>query len=88
LVGGELSHPSKPEQSSIAFSRFSDSPALPPVFAPPLSFSLTAQQLAWLDARRANGSLSRSAALRQALDSLIRLEAQALNSYDAQPVDQ
>jgi hypothetical protein len=83
-----LSHPSNPEQSSIAFSRFSDSQALPPVFAPPLSFSITAQQLAWLDARRANGSLSRSAALRQALDTLISLEAQAPNPNAAQPVDQ
>jgi len=55
---------------------------LPAVFAPPLSISLTADQLAWLDFRRAKGSLSRSAALRQALDTLISLEAssQALDS--------
>lgn len=35
------------------------------------SFALTPQQLAWLDARRQHGSISRSAALRQALDDLM-----------------
>lgn len=39
------------------------------------SFQLTPQQVAWLDARRQHGNLSRSAALRQALDGLIQLEA-------------
>ena len=39
--------------------------------------SITADQLTWLDQQRCNGSLSRSAALRQALDKLIRLEAAA-----------
>jgi Arc/MetJ-type ribon-helix-helix transcriptional regulator len=35
------------------------------------SFALTPEQLAWLDARRQHGSISRSAALRQALDDLM-----------------
>lgn len=46
-----------------------------PEFAPPLSVSITAEQLAWLDASRCNGSLSRSAALRLALDQLMEIEA-------------
>jgi len=46
-----------------------------PEFAPPLSVSVTVEQLDWLDARRANGSLSRSAALRMALDELMQIEA-------------
>ena len=40
-------------------------------YALPVSVSITQQQLAWLDARRRHGSLSRSAALRQVLDNLI-----------------
>ena len=76
-LGSGSDQASKPGQRSLAFSRSFDPLALPPVFAPPLSFSLTADQLAWLDARRAKGSLSRSAAIRQALDTLISLEAQA-----------
>lgn len=44
---------------------------------PPVSFQLTPHQLAWLDSRRSNGALSRSAALRQALDTLMRIEAEA-----------
>ena len=39
------------------------------------SFALTPDQLAWLDARRQHGSLSRSAALRQAIDRLAAIEA-------------
>ena len=42
--------------------------------APPLSFLLTPRQVAWLDGRRHHGSLSRSAALRIALDELMLLE--------------
>ena len=45
-----------------------------PEFAPPLSVSITVEQLAWLDASRCNGSLSRSAALRLALDQLMEIE--------------
>lgn len=44
------------------------------------SFQLTPAQVAWLDARRQHGNLSRSAALRQALDSLIAQDAQTLNA--------
>ena len=36
-------------------------------YALPVSVSITQEQLAWLDARRRHGSLSRSAALRQVL---------------------
>ncbi|MGL6132897.1 MAG: hypothetical protein ACRC1L_01705 [Prochlorococcaceae cyanobacterium] len=47
-------------------------------YAPPLSLSITHEQLRWLDERRRHGSLSRSAALRQALDELFRAERQGL----------
>lgn len=47
-------------------------------YATPLSLSITREQLRWLDERRRHGSLSRSAALRQALDELIRAERQGL----------
>jgi metal-responsive CopG/Arc/MetJ family transcriptional regulator len=40
----------------------------------PVSVSITQQQLAWLDARRRHGSLSRSAALRQVLDAVMDRE--------------
>lgn len=43
-------------------------------FAPPLSISITEDQLAWLDQRRRHGALSRSAALRQVLDAAIAAE--------------
>jgi len=43
-------------------------------FAPPLSISITEDQLAWLDKRRRHGALSRSAALRQVLDAAIAAE--------------
>lgn len=46
-------------------------------YALPVSISITHEQLAWLDARRRHGSLSRSAVLRQVLDSVIRREALA-----------
>jgi hypothetical protein len=48
---------------------------MPQQLSPPISFQLTPAQLAWLDARRHHGSLSRSAALRQALDTLIQIQA-------------
>ena len=44
--------------------------------APPLTFTLTPRQVAWLDGRRLHGCLSRSAALRLALDELIQLEGE------------
>lgn len=40
----------------------------------PLSVVLSPPQLAWLDAQRQQGNLSRSAALRVALDRLIQQE--------------
>ena len=46
-------------------------------YALPVSVSITQEQLAWLDARRRHGSLSRSAALRQVLDVVIHREALA-----------
>lgn len=45
-------------------------------FAPPLTFTLTPRQVAWLDGRRHHGCLSRSAALRLAIDELILLEGE------------
>jgi hypothetical protein len=46
------------------------------VFAPvkPVSVVITERQLAWLDHRRAQGSISRSAVLRIVLDRLIQQE--------------
>jgi hypothetical protein len=41
----------------------------------PVSFTLFSRHLDWLDAKRRHGSLSRSAALRQALDALIAIDA-------------
>jgi len=49
-------------------------------FAPPLSFSITEEQLTWLDRRRRHGALSRSAALRQVLDAAIATEQSANSS--------
>ena len=46
-----------------------------PAMAAPLSVSITASQLAWIDQRRMLGSLSRSAIVRQALDCFIEQEA-------------
>ena len=42
--------------------------------APPISIHFTRKQLAWLDRRRRLGTLTRSAALRQAIDALIQQE--------------
>jgi len=42
--------------------------------APPISIHLTRRQLRWLDGRRRLGTLTRSAALRQAIDALIQQE--------------
>lgn len=42
--------------------------------APPISIHFTRKQLAWLDSRRRLGTLSRSAALRMAIDELIQQE--------------
>jgi|694.fasta_scaffold00809_51 hypothetical protein len=42
--------------------------------SPPISVQLTPRQLAWLDGRRRCSDLSRSAALRAALDALIQQE--------------
>lgn len=42
-----------------------------------VSLALAPRHLAWLDERRRYGSLSRSAALRLALDALIRLDLPA-----------
>jgi Arc/MetJ-type ribon-helix-helix transcriptional regulator len=44
------------------------------LLAPPISIHLTRHQLRWLDGRRLRSSLSRSAALRQAIDALIQQE--------------
>lgn len=41
------------------------------------SFSLHPHQLAWLDARRSKGSLTRSAALRQVLDACMAADIAA-----------
>jgi len=42
--------------------------------APPISIHLTRRQLRWLDSRRLRSSLSRSAALREAIAALIQQE--------------
>ncbi|MCP9915343.1 hypothetical protein [Cyanobium sp. ATX 6F1] len=55
-------------------------------FASPLSFSITEQQLAWLDLRRRHGALSRSAALRQVLDAAIAAEQGSLSQPEPFPV--
>ena len=46
--------------------------------APPISIHFTRKQLAWLDGRRLRSSLSRSAALREAIDALIQQEEGSL----------
>ena len=53
--------------------------------APPLTFTLTPRQVAWLDGRRLHGCLSRSAALRLALDELIQLEGEQHSGRQRQP---
>jgi hypothetical protein len=47
----------------------------------PVTLTLNHRQLAWLDAQRRHGSISRSAALRQAIDRLIELDPSALQSH-------
>ena len=59
---------------------------MPQELLPPISFQLTPDQLAWLDERRRHGALSRSAALRHALDTLIGMEAAAAVAQP-QPLD-
>lgn len=49
------------------------------------SFAIAPEHLAWLDRRRSRGRLSRSAALRQALDDLITLEAQQPQTAQPEP---
>jgi hypothetical protein len=54
--------------------------------APPISIHLTRRQLRWLDGRRLRSSLSRSAALREAIDALIQQEeGSAYPSAPARP---
>ena len=56
------------------------------MLSPPVSFQLTPAQLAWLDARRQRGPISRSAALRQALDDLMAAKVY-LAVTDQEPED-
>jgi metal-responsive CopG/Arc/MetJ family transcriptional regulator len=51
--------------------------------APPISIHFTRKQLAWLDGRRLRSSLSRSAALREAIDALIQLEEGSAHHREA-----
>lgn len=46
----------------------------------PLSLTLSPAQIEWIDAQRQQGNLSRSAALRVALDRLIQQEATQAHS--------
>jgi len=48
---------------------------MPPSLHKPLSVQLTHEQVQWLEHYQQHGSISRSAALRMALDRLMRLEA-------------
>jgi hypothetical protein len=50
--------------------------------APPISIHFTRKQLAWLDSRRRLGALTRSAALREAIDALIQQEEGSLCPSD------
>lgn len=52
----------------------------------PLSLVLTPDHIAWLDAQRQHGNLSRSAALRVALDRLIEQDADAASARRRRPV--
>jgi Arc/MetJ-type ribon-helix-helix transcriptional regulator len=49
------------------------------------SFALTPEHLAWLDARRQHGAISRSAALRQALDELMASKTAEHPQHGIQP---
>lgn len=53
----------------------------------PVSVTLYERHIAWLDARRSHGSITRSAALRQAIDTLIAIDAAGgVTTAHAQPV--
>ena len=51
--------------------------------APPISIHLTRRQLRWLDSRRRLGALTRSAALREAIDALIQQEEGSAHNREA-----
>ncbi|MCP9860952.1 hypothetical protein KBZ33_18300 [Cyanobium sp. Cruz-8D1] len=62
---------------------------LPSVFPPvkPVSVVVTQRQLEWLDHRRAQGSISRSAVLRIVLDRLIQQEQEQAQVAVTKPTD-
>lgn len=51
----------------------------------PVTLTLNPRQLAWLDTQRQHGSISRSAALRQAIDRLIALETAQAHTPQPEP---
>ena len=53
----------------------------------PVSVVITQRQLDWLDHRRAQGSISRSAVLRIALDLLIQQEQSQAQAAITKPTD-
>ncbi|MEI7667105.1 MAG: hypothetical protein WCI65_13750 [Synechococcaceae cyanobacterium ELA263] len=53
----------------------------------PVSVVITQRQLEWLDHRRAQGSISRSAVLRIALDHLIQQEQEQAQAAIAKQAD-
>ena len=53
---------------------------MPPSLHKPLSVQLTTEQVQWLAHYQQHGSISRSAALRMALDRLMRLEHATLSA--------
>ena len=57
----------------------------PPV--KPVSVVITQPQLEWLDHRRAQGSISRSAVLRIVLDRLIQQEQEQAQAVIAKPTN-
>ena len=59
------------------------------MFAPvkPVSVVITERQLAWLDHRRAQGSISRSAVLRIVLDRLIQQEQEQVQVAVTKQID-
>lgn len=50
---------------------------MPAKLLKPVSVQLAPHQMAWLDAKRQHGSISRSAQLRQVLDDLIAADSSA-----------
>jgi hypothetical protein len=58
---------------------------MPPSLHKPLSVQLTDEQVRWLENYQQHGTISRSAALRMALDRLMRLEASALAAQPKLP---